>query len=408
MEKWLNSPSALKVISLLLTLFLFIQVGNSELSKKAREFQMGSLQSDVFIENVPVNIYYDSEAYVAYGVPETCTVKLSGPKSLVMQEQANPSFTVSIYLEDPQLGENNVTLEVENLSENLVSEVSPPTAVIDIQERVSNEYTLEYSIDKLELPEDYTLESVSMDPSTVTVSGGEEVLNEISSVKVVLNEEDVVKESYEKELPIKAYDAEGNELDVTIDPETAHVKVNIQSPSKEVGINPVIQGSVDPHYVLDGVTLSQETVTAYGTNEALKNLSTVDVYVNVSGLKESKTITVDLEAPSGIEGYSEPKVDITINVSEKVDQTFKNIKVSPTNFDSSKYEIEYIDGNSIDVLVQGSKTKLATLKPSDIQVTFDASGLTEGTYEVGLTVKGPSDFTYQPSKETIKIKITEK
>lgn len=408
MDKWLNNPTSIKIISLLLALFLFIQVGNSELSKTAREVQLGSIKEEAFIEDVPVQIYYDQESYVASGVPETCTVKISGPKGLVMQEEAEQNFTVAIYLEDPKLGENTVKLEVEGLSENLTAEVSPPTAVIDIQERVSDEYSVEYSIDKLELPEDYTIADVIISPNVVTVSGSETELEKISTVKVILNEEDVVDESYEKDLPIKAYDAEGNELNVTVEPETARVEVKIQSPSKEVGINPVVQGEVAPGFVLDDVTLSQQTVTAYGTNEALNDLSTVDVIVNVSGLKESKTISVKLEKPDGIENFSESKIDVTINVSPEVDKTFKGIQVEPINFDATKYEIEYLDGNTVDVIAQGSEKKLSGLEADNIEVTFDASNLSEGTYDVGLIVTGPPGFTYTPSKETIEIQITEK
>ena len=58
-----------------------------------------------------------------------------------------------------------------------------------------------------------------------------------------------------------------------------------------------------------------------------------------------------------------------------------------------------------DVVVIGDKSAIDAIKPSDIQLTVDLTGLGEGEHEVEIKVKGPKNVEIRPVPKTAKVRI---
>jgi YbbR domain-containing protein len=78
----------------------------------------------------------------------------------------------------------------------------------------------------------------------------------------------------------------------------------------------------------------------------------------------------------------------TETVEDRAEKTIPGVTVTLNRFDESKYTIDY--NQTIDVVVRGKESELASIDATDIKAVIDVTGLKEGTH--GLPT------SYQTSK----------
>lgn len=78
----------------------------------------------------------------------------------------------------------------------------------------------------------------------------------------------------------------------------------------------------------------------------------------------------------------------TETVEDRAEKTIPGVTVTLNGFDESKYTIDY--NQTIDVVVRGKESDLASIDATDIKAVIDVTGLKEGTH--GLPI------SYQTSK----------
>ena len=256
-------------------------------------------------------------------------------------------------------------------------------------------------------------ESVVLDRDSVIVKGASHQLEKVAIVKAIIDVDNIsnvsVGSTTLNDVSLIPYDSEGNKLDVEIVPSKVNATLKITSPSKEVPIKLIASGELDG-VAIKSLTTSTTMVTVYGTEEAVNNLEYLPVTVDVSGVKEDKTYSINLTKPNGIREISVKTINVELKVDNIISKDIEGIPIDPINVGEG-YKVQAIgeENRTVTVIVKGSQDVIDSLDSSMIEAYIDLSGLSIGEHSVEVQVKGEdSRLTYTPRIKEIKVKISQK
>ena len=208
-----------------------------------------------------------------------------------------------------------------------------------------------------------------------------------------------------KDVPLVAYDAKGNVVDVEILPGTIDVDVTISSPSKEVPIKVIPKGEVSFGLGINSIALSSNNVVVYGSKSVLDELTYIPVEIDVKGLKENMEYKVELEKPVGVTSLSINNVTVNVSLDSSTSKDFSDIRIDTRNI-ASGYSVQAMseEASKVTVTAKGVKSVLDSIKSEDISAFIDLDGYTEGEYDVEVKVEG-NDLKAQYASKTKKVRI---
>ena len=405
-ETLLAKPTALIFISLFFTVALFVMVDQ----KIIRFTDNGA---EVF-KGQTVNVIYNEEAYVVEGLPETVDVTLIGSKAdlYIAKQSSNHSVTVDLTGLEP--GTHKVNIEYEKGRNDIEYSVNPSVATVIIYEKVSDSRTLTYDVlNEEKLDKKYVIDNVSLKTDTVTIRGPQYRLDEVATVKALIDVSDlpnveVGKQTIEN-VKLKAYDKSGNVVDVEFVPETISADVEISAPSKEVSLNFVPTGSMPFGKAISSYNFSSNKVTIYGANNVISDVSAIDIKVDVSKLTSDTELDVDIPKPTGVKSLSQNSIKVKVFVTDVA--TKSNVySVNITGINTPDGMVaQPIDENNgvIEVEVKGAQSVIDSIQASDITAYVDLKGLSEGTHELNVSVKGTNPLaTYVAKKTKVSVNLT--
>lgn len=298
MDKLYENTWVLRIFALILALALFFYVGYEE--RLSKESEATAKDSVEVIENVPLEAYYDSENLIVTGLPETVNITISGPAHIALTTKLNKNFKVFVDLDDLMIGEHQVTIQHENISEKLDVSIKPASVNITIEERVTQQYKVEPEMNTTLIEEGYLLDSLKVTPEVVSITGAKSVIDSISFVKASVNGEKGIKESFEQEAPVRVLNGDLNGLDVTIEPESVSVEVVIKAYSKVIPIQLEEIGSLPEGVTLQSLKSNLQEITVYGKKAIIDEFTDLVVEFDVAQLTDSGTYEVKLVLPEGV------------------------------------------------------------------------------------------------------------
>lgn len=422
MDKLMDRPWFLRFTALALAIILFFSV-QAEDEKKTGS-TIGDTQE--ILTDVPVEVFFDSKNYVVTGVPKTVNMSIDGPSNLVQSTKFLRDFTLKLDLTELMMGEHTVRIQAENLSDKLNVRLDPATVDVVIEEKISKSFPVEPEFNERLLAEGYNAIRKEVEPSTIQVTGAKSVVEAISFVKVSATGDTGINKSFEQKARVRVLDRDLNKLSVTIEPEEVTVKVEVQENSKEVPIVLRQRGLPGENIVIDSVFTDTKMVTLYGPQKTLESIDELRVDVDVSKVKESGTVELNLPKPKGVSKLSEEKVKVNISVThmdgedpppdvsvnppeeeKDVTKEFKNIPVAVKGLDE-KYSSAFLkpaDG-VVDVTVTAKKEVINSLDASDFDISVDASGTDqEGEHAYPLSVVGPDNIAWKISHDEVTLEI---
>lgn len=405
-ETLLTKPTALLFISLFFAVALFVMVDQ----KIIRFTDNGA---EVFKDQA-VNVIYNEEAYVVEGLPETVDVTLIGSKAdlYIAKQSSNHSVTVDLTGLEP--GTHKVNIEYEKGRNDIEYSVNPSVATVIIYEKVSDSRTLTYDVlNEEKLDKKYVIDSVRLKTDTVTIRGPQYRLDEVATVKALIDVSDlptveVGKQTIEN-VKLKAYDKTGSVVDVEFVPETISAEVEISAPSKEVNLNFVPTGSMPFGKAISSYNFSTNKVTIYGANKVISGISAIDIKVDVSKLNSDTELDVDIPKPSGVKSLSQNSVKVKIYVTDVATKSnIYSVNITGINTPEGMVAQPVDEANGvIDVEVKGAQSVIDSVQASDITAYVDLKDLSEGTHELNVSVKGTNPLvTYVAKKTKVKVNLT--
>ena len=213
-----------------------------------------------------------------------------------------------------------------------------------------------------------------------------------------------------KNVPLKAYDKNGNSLNVEIVPNKIKVAVDLSSPSKVVPIKVIPKGTMTFGKAISSITTSENNVTVYGKQSVLDNLQYVPVNVDVSGLKTDKEYKLELTKPSGVKSMSQNNITVNISLGASTDKDIDNVNIDVRNLDD-KYSVQGLSENDIKVTVnaKGVDSVLKELTADDVTAYINLKNYKPGEYEAPVKVEGTdSRVQYLSKTKKVKIRVVEK
>ena len=406
-ENWLTKTNTLLFISLFLSILIFIVI-----DQKIIVFNDNTAE---VIKNQKVDVIYNEEAYVVEGLPDTVDITLIGSKTDLYIAKQSSSQKVTVDLSGLKPGTHKVNIAYSQNAGNIEYMVNPSVATVIISPKVSETRTLSVDlINKDKLDPTLTIKNINYDTDKVVIKGSEKVLKKVAMVKALVNVNEIVSQEVGnttiKDVPLVAYDEQGNVVDVEIVPKKIDVELEITSPSKEVSIKIIPKGEVSFGQAISSMNASETKVTVYGDESVLANLTYIPVEIDVTGLKENKEYKVELSKPVGVSSLSVNNITINVSLGEIASKDINDVGITPKNL-GDNYKAQSIDesGAKVIVNVKGVKNVIDEIKATDINAYIDLSGLSEGEHEVDVLVDGlDSRVTYTSKTKKVKIKITKK
>lgn len=398
-ETWLSKSTTLLFISLFLSISIFIVVD--------RKIITFSSQSAEVLKEQSINVKYNEEQYVVEGLPETVDVTLIGSKAdlYIAKQSANSGVTVDLTGVTP--GTHKVNIVYEQGLSGIEYSVNPSVATVIIYKKVSDTRTLTYDLVNSEkLDNKLIVNSVKLNVDEVTIRGAEYKIDQVTTVKALIDLEQLSSKEAGTQvinnIDLKAYDVKGNIVDVEFVPSKVNAEIDLASPSKTVPLNFVSEGTLSTGKAIGKYSFSQNEVTIYGDFETLESISSIDVKVDVSDVKENSTFKVEIKKPTGVKSISVNYVTVSLEITDSSTEPIKfDIPLTGMNVGEG-LSAQPLDNDNgfITVEVQGASSVLSSIDKSDIMVYVDLEGLTEGTYTKEIIVKGSNPLAIYKVKRT--------
>ncbi|WP_243299095.1 CdaR family protein [Bacillus litorisediminis] len=404
MDKFMDSPWFLRIVAFLLALLLYTSV-NFQQDDTVQDSNGAGNNSETL--EVPVNLYYDTDNLVVTGAPETVTVNIQGPRTIVQSAIRLKDFEVFIDLTNAEIGEQEVQIQIRNLSDKLTATIDPTYVTVSVQEKVTKEFTVEPEFNADILEEGFSAGQPSVEPKTVQITGAKDIVEKISYVKATIDTNGTLDNTVTREARVQVLDRFLNKLDVIVEPEVVDVTIPVRPIEKTVPIVIKREGVLPEGVTVESMTLSEESTTIRATSqEILDQINDIEIPVNMAQLTESREITVPLEVPEGVLLMEPNEVTLTITLTKEV--TFTDIPIEIEGLGENE-EIEFVnpETGSTNITLIGSPEVINAIEADALQVLIDVSALDAGEHEVELSFTPPQNVDWEISESTVQILIQE-
>ncbi|MFD2114521.1 YbbR-like domain-containing protein [Paenibacillus yanchengensis] len=409
MDKWFNHPTVLKIIALVIALLLWAVV-HIDLETKP---QMGtSNYNTTIIEAVTiVPVGLDTKRFKLAGMEPTVANLVVGGRITSFYNAADEDYVVNIDLSNMKAGFHEVPLSVKLPKGIQKVELFPQSVIVNIEEIMTNSFDVE--VVTKGSPQAGLVVGT---PVILSEPGGKvEVTlteNEMVRVKKVVVEVDLTnadKTVVSKKARLIALDSEGNEVpNAQITPETVHVEVPVNWPSKQVPLQIRYSGALPSGSSILSVEPEVEQVTVFAEQHDLERISIFDGYIlDLSKVKEPGEYVIKASAIEGVKSVTPAELKVTINVENS---KTKQLSALPITFQGKplgeSVKIVAPDSGKINLLVSGTESALAKLKDDDISVIANIADLPVGNHTIPLEIElPPYIYPVQNEEQTLMIEV---
>ena len=158
---------------------------------------------------------------------------IEGPTSIVQSAKQLQDFTVFVDLRNLNMGQHNVMLQVENVSEQLEVTLDPSYIEVNIEEKITREMRVDAEFNERLLAENFIVTGMKTNPERVLITGAKSVVESISFVKATVGGEQGINKTFTQEASVKVLDKDLSKLNVTIEPAQVDVTVKLKNIAKK-------------------------------------------------------------------------------------------------------------------------------------------------------------------------------
>jgi YbbR domain-containing protein len=416
MEKLLKSHWFVKIISFLLALMLYTVVAIENNTQMPVE-PLREVKGNETLSSINVHALYDEEKYVLLGLPQTIDVTLDGSGSAITKMKVQRSLEVYVDLSKYEKGTyKDVPLLIRGLPEGVTAQIQDPT--VDLTLDLKKTETFPVIVELLntgDLPKGYFAEKPVTDPESVSVTGAEEVINSIAFIRGFVNVKSAT-ETVHQRVDLKAYDSQGNLLNISLNPATIDVTVPIINPKKSLPITITQTGQLPEGLALKSITVEPGEVTVYGPRHILDNMESIrGMEVDLSTIEEDQTLELNLTLPEGILIMKPEKVIVKVDVEIIEEDTaietrvFDNIPITILGL-SDNYNASFISPSkgTLKLTVRGTSQRIDTLTQSDIIAFVNVTDLSTGEHQLKVEFNGLEELEFDQEVKEVLLNLQEK
>ncbi len=359
---------------------------------------------------------------------------------------ANPP-TVRLKVDVPQKEYNNVTAGNYNVRVDLSRITAPGEQEIKISASSTSTYgtvveivpdTLKVNVDDYstsyripvtpvlegELPPGYYSSNRSVDPSTVSINGPKSLVDRVDRAVATYDQSMLPAREGLVRFPVSfvLVDATGEQISsslIEVTSESVLLKNVIVAQTlyntKTIDLSQaaLTTGTPKDGYRVKSVSVTPSQIIAAGRLEALNQIDKLflDSPVSVSGKTESFNEVIKVRLPDGIENLSSTSVTVTVEIEPVTsNRSFDNLRINTVGLAGGLALA--VDKSRGSVTISGPKLWLDSLRNSNVTLSADLTGLTEGVHNVPLlcTVADSEliKYTFATDPAIVQVTLTTK
>lgn len=320
MRNWFTlKRSGLAIVSLVFALLLFLTAKTVAYNSSSNRVNLLTETYTHTLENVPIDIKYNSDEYFISGYSYEAEVYLASTNRVKLDSEINPDtrqFKVVADLTKLTEGTTKVSLDVRDLPSDVTAEVRPATMTVTLGKRVTKNFPVEAVVNEERVMPGYVYESASLDVSDVAVTSDENTIGQIARVIASLPDEtSLSKDQVKESVTLQAVSEQGTILPAIITPAKAELTVNLQKLTKTVPLVVELTGQLDSSLSHINYELGFSEVIISGSQEALDETDRVLVTIDISDIKKDTRKTLTLSA-EGVKVTPEV-IDVKLKVTKK-------------------------------------------------------------------------------------------
>ncbi|WP_237389444.1 YbbR-like domain-containing protein [Companilactobacillus zhachilii] len=322
-KKIINSNYFYAFIALCCSLWLFFFVSTPGVGSTRDSNQSNtSTVTKRATLTVPLQLQADVDKYYITGYPENVKVTIEGPSALVTATKNTQNFNLYLNLKDLSIGQHRVQIKESGLNSELTYSIKPKYVTVNIQRRETKKFAVDVDYNKESLATGYEAGKTEVSPDTVTVTGAASEIEKIARVIVKPILPKGIKSTFDQEVLVQALDKNGKTVNVTLDPQTVHVKIPITIQSKQVSINLKQQGDSNNSNL--SLESDVKNIRVFGTQSQIDAInSSVDIPVDVSDVTGNTKKSIDLgDALGNKVAFTDPEtISVSINTGSSSSST---------------------------------------------------------------------------------------
>lgn len=406
MDKWLSHPTAVKILSVVIGILLWAVVhfdpestqNSITASSETKSIDMISIQTEGLDQ---------SEYALKLVEPSVARVMVRGSRSALAFAD-DDDYSVSVNLGGKGPGTYTIPLTVGKLPKGIELVTVSPAQVQVVIDRLDSG-TFDVGVVTQGKPaEGYELGAPVIQPSdSVKVTLPAQDLARVGSVKIFVNVDGEQETVRDKKARMIVFDKSGNEIKgASIEPETLDVEVPVKLPAKRVPLQIGYKGELPDGLSLQAIDTAVKEVTVYGGRGQLDNVNLLAADVDLSQIRESGEVELELLPPEGMKAVEPSKVKVSVTLSSsdlktlQVPVTFENVG---GNLDA---KLETPVGSTVAVQVRGTKDELESITAADIRAVANMQDLKEGSHKVRLQLTLPNYVEAVGDEPTVTVKLT--
>lgn len=392
MDKWLTHPTALKIISVLLGVLLFVVVHiDPETSPKTATT---SIETQA-IEAVTITTSgLDEEKYVLTAMEPT-VARLVVEGRLSSLYAASPAdYIVSVDLSSVKPGLQELPLSVKLPKGVKEDELSPRRVTVQIEEIVKKSFDVQVITegDPAEGHVVGTPEILTEGGGVVEVTLPNDDMDKVGLVAVTMDVASADKNVANKKAKVIVYDTDGQEIpNAIVQPSTLHVEVKVTLPFKQVPLQIRYTSSLSDDLSLVSVKPNVDQVMVFAPQQELDAITVYDgVVLDLSKIKQSGIIKVKATPVDGIQDVNPGEIELEIVVENTTTRTLSNVPIAivGASDDLTSHIVTPASG-TIDLTINGAESVLDEVTLEDVAVIANVTGLGAGTHSLSLELELP-------------------
>ncbi|MDP4108523.1 MAG: CdaR family protein [Bacillota bacterium] len=394
---WLKKYDVLnKSLCLLAAVLLWFYVVSVQDPEKSNE-----------IKNVKVKITGEEQLMSRYGLSvisvknTTVNIKVHGRREKIAQVTPDKiNVTASLDTIDAA-GMYAITYQPTVLVDGVsVSGRSPAAITVEVDKISSVSVPVKLS-DITKAQDGYYIESETITPQTVTITGPQEEIAKVSYALVSIDLSSKLSQTVDGAYEYTLVGTDGKEIvSANIKKSEPSVKLNISiKPCREVplSVSLISAGGINSTYA--EADISPKTVRIGGNKAVLDSTSVINLgAISLAGKEDGMVVTMRLEMPNGlvnVDGVNTVSIKIHLNGIEKKSFTVSKFDVVAGQIENAQY-IFNVKANSIDIKLQGHNSVLNAITPDMLTAVADLRGV---SLSDGITVQAPVNISIKDNPD---------
>lgn len=407
MDKWLRNTNVVRIVALVIGILLWVVVHMEETNLSGNS---PIREREETINNVAITTKYDeTHYYISSMAPANVQVILKGKEASVKKVTTSNSYQIQLDMTQVGKGDHQLTLTPVGFPSDVDVQIVPRTVHVIIEELQMKEVPVVINV-KGTPAAGLKAGQPIVKPGKVYITAQTSKLDQIENVRGEVSV-DKAQSAVTKQVRLQAFDKDGKEVTLNMNPSVVDVEVPITSPFQTIPLQLKISGEPPKGYAIAMVTQNPDKVTVYGAQDIVDKLEFYQgPQLSLQDLKETKDFSLDIPLRNKVTQLDPAKVTVHVEVVPSITKALENVPITIIGQNENYItKVTQPATASLNITVEGAPAIIDQLKVGDIQAILDVSNLPPGKHELNMTLNLPTFVKLGlPQEVKATVEISEK